>query len=54
MSRLVPLAAIVLLGTLSVARADVYRWIDDKGVPHYSDQWVPGTPAISLCKAHAL
>jgi hypothetical protein len=50
MSRLVPLAAIVLLGTLSVARADVYRWIDDKGVPHYSDQWVPGSTVIKTSK----
>ena len=50
MSRLVPLAAIVLLCTLSVARADVYRWIDEKGVPHYSDQWVPGSTVIKTSK----
>ena len=35
-----------------MARADVYRWIDDKGVPHYSDQWVPGSTVIKTDKLH--
>ena len=52
MSRLVPIAALIVLSTLSVARADVYRWVDDKGEPHYSDQWVPGSTVIKTSKAH--
>jgi hypothetical protein len=52
MSRLVPITAFIVLGTLSVARADVYRWVDDKGEPHYSDQWVPGSTVIKTDKAH--
>src|SRR5579863_3697642 len=52
MLRLLPVTAagLILLGTLDVARADVYRWIDDKGVPHYSDQWVPGSTVIKTSK----
>ena len=50
MSRLVPITALIVLGTLSVARADVYRWVDDKGEPHYSDQWVPGSTVIKTSK----
>src|SRR5579862_4696689 len=50
MSRLVPITALIVLGTLSVARADVYRWVDDKGEPHYSDQWVPGSTIIKTSK----
>ena len=52
MLRLVPIAALTLLGTLSVARADVYRWVDEHGEPHYSDQWVPGSTVIKTTKAH--
>ncbi len=50
MSRLVPITALIVLSTLSVARADVYRWVDDKGEPHYSDQWVPGSTVIKTNK----
>ncbi len=55
MLRLLPVTAagLILLGTLHMARADVYRWIDDKGVPHYSDQWVPGSTVIKTDKLHA-
>ncbi len=52
MSRLVPIAALILAGALGIARADVYRWIDDQGVPHYSDQWVPGSVVIKTVKPH--
>ncbi len=48
--RLLPLSALILAGALSVARADVYRWIDEHGVPHYSDQWVPGSVVIKTVK----
>jgi hypothetical protein len=46
MSRLVPITALMLAGALTVAHADVYRWVDPQGVPHYSDEWVPGSVVI--------
>ncbi|MGB6605150.1 MAG: DUF4124 domain-containing protein [Steroidobacteraceae bacterium] len=46
MSRLVPITALILAGALSVAHADVYRWVDAQGVPHYSDEWVPGSVVV--------
>ena len=51
MLRLLPITALVIAATLSVARADVYRWVDEKGEPHYSDQWVPGSTVIKTSKA---
>ena len=52
MSRLLPIIALLLAGVLTSARADVYRWIDEHGVPHYSDQWVPGSVVIKTIKPH--
>ena len=52
MSRLLPITALLLAGVLTSARADVYRWIDEHGVPHYSDQWVPGSVVIKTIKPH--
>lgn len=46
MSRLVPLTALMFAGALTVAHADVYRWVDAQGVPHYSDEWVPGSVVV--------
>jgi hypothetical protein len=43
--------AIILAGAVTLARADVYRWVDDAGQPHYSDQWVPGSEVIKTVKA---
>jgi hypothetical protein len=51
MSRLVPITALILAGTFSVAQADVYRWVDEHGEPHYSDQWVAGSTVIKTSKA---
>jgi hypothetical protein len=51
MSRLVPITAL-LLTALGVARADVYRWTDEHGVTHYSDQWVPGSVVVKTLKPH--
>lgn len=39
-------AALLLVATLSLAHADVYRWIGKSGVVHYSDQWRPGAVRI--------
>ena len=52
MSRLLPITALILAGALTVARADVYRWIDEHGVPHYSDEWVPGSVVVKTVKPH--
>jgi hypothetical protein len=43
---------LILAGGLSIAQADVYRWVDEHGLPHYSDQWVPGSQIIKTTKAH--
>jgi Domain of unknown function (DUF4124) len=52
MLRFVSFGALILVGALSVARADVYRWVDEHGEPHYSDQWVPGSQVIKTSKSH--
>jgi hypothetical protein len=40
------IAALLLAGTVSVARANVYRWVGKHGVVHFSDQWRPGAVRI--------
>jgi hypothetical protein len=50
MLRRVPVIALMLAGC-PLAQADVFRWVDDHGVPHYSDQWVPGSEVIKTDKA---
>jgi Domain of unknown function (DUF4124) len=52
MLRRVSLTAVLFAGALTLARADVYRWVDPQGQPHYSDQWVPGSQVIKTDKAH--
>src|ERR1700749_1676841 len=46
MLRPLVVTALITAGLCSVAHADVYRWVDDKGEPHYSDRWVPGSELI--------
>jgi len=46
MLRLVPIMALILAGACTLARADVFRWVDDQGVVHYSDEWMPGSVVI--------
>ncbi|HVW71339.1 MAG TPA: DUF4124 domain-containing protein [Steroidobacteraceae bacterium] len=41
-----------MIGLIGVANADVYRWVDDKGEPHYSDKWVPGSQLIKSNRPH--
>jgi hypothetical protein len=48
----VSVSALIIAGAFTLARADVYRWVDDKGQPHYSDQWMPGSEVIKTSKAH--
>ena len=41
-----------LLGVMSAAHADVWRWTDPQGHPQYSDRWVPGSVLIKTDKSH--
>jgi hypothetical protein len=52
MLRPVVVTALIAAGLCSVAHADVYRWVDDKGEPHYSDRWVPGSELIKSSRPH--
>jgi delta 1-pyrroline-5-carboxylate dehydrogenase len=50
MLRYVAITSLILAGICGIARADVYRWVDDHGEPHYSDRWVPGSELIKSNK----
>ena len=52
MLRRLSVSALIIAGAFTLARADVYRWVDDKGQPHYSDQWMPGSEVIKTSKVH--
>jgi hypothetical protein len=52
MLRLVSIVALFVAGAVVSAQADVYRWVDEHGQPHYSDQWVPGSEVIKTGKGH--
>lgn len=54
MLRPVVVTTLIVAGLCSVAHADVYRWVDDKGEPHYSDRWVPGSELIKSSRPHPL
>jgi hypothetical protein len=53
MFRSIAIGVLTVAGTASIARADVYRWVDEQGVAHYTDQWVPGSQLIKSNKPHA-
>jgi Domain of unknown function (DUF4124) len=44
--------AFALLGAMSAAHADVYRWTDAQGHVQYSDRWVPGSTLIKTTGPH--
>jgi Domain of unknown function (DUF4124) len=46
MLRTLAISSLLFVGAVSVAHADVFRWVDDHGGVHYSDQWVPGSEVI--------
>jgi Domain of unknown function (DUF4124) len=52
MLRNLAISTVLLAGVISVAHADVYRWVDDHGGVHYSDQWVPGSEVIKSNRPH--
>jgi hypothetical protein len=51
MFRILAMAA-ALIGTMSAAHADVYRWTDAQGHVQYSDRWVPGSTLIRQTGPH--
>jgi len=46
MLRNLAISTVLSVGAISAAHADVFRWVDDHGSVHYSDQWVPGSEVI--------
>ena len=46
MLRYLAISTVLSVGAISAAHADVYRWVDDHGGVHYSDQWVAGSELI--------
>ncbi|HET9390905.1 MAG TPA: DUF4124 domain-containing protein [Steroidobacteraceae bacterium] len=52
MLRSIAIGTLILAGAAATAFADVYRWVDEHGVPHYTDQWVPGAQVIKSTRAH--
>jgi hypothetical protein len=46
MLRNLAIGSLLFAGAVSVAQADVFRWVDEHGGVHYSDQWVPGSELI--------
>jgi hypothetical protein len=52
MLRTLAISSVLFAGAVSVANADVFRWVDDHGGVHYSDQWVPGSQVIKSTRPH--
>jgi hypothetical protein len=52
MLRTLAISSLLFAGAVSVAHADVFRWVDDHGGVHYSDQWVPGSEVIKSTRPH--
>jgi hypothetical protein len=52
MLRTLAISSLLFVGGISVANADVFRWVDDHGGVHYSDQWVPGSEVIKSTRPH--
>jgi hypothetical protein len=52
MLRTLAISSLFIVGGTSVANADVFRWVDDHGGVHYSDQWVPGSEVIKSNRPH--
>ena len=53
MLRNLAISSLLFAGVASVASAaDVFRWVDDHGGVHYSDQWVPGSELIKSSTHH--
>ena len=46
------ISALIIAGAFTLAQADVYRWVDERGQAHYSDHWMPGSEIIKTSKTH--
>ena len=46
------LVFVLLTLACGVASADVWRWVDEHGEPHYTDRWVPGSQLIKSTHPH--
>ena len=44
---------LILAGASAAAQADVYRWVDEHGGVHYTDEWVPGSQLIKTTHPHS-
>ena len=45
------LALITVLFAVPAAATEVYRWVDETGQPHYSDQWQPGAEKVRIAES---
>jgi hypothetical protein len=52
MLRTLAISSFLFVGVSVASAADVYRWVDEHGGVHYSDQWVPGSEVIKSTKPH--
>jgi hypothetical protein len=53
MLRNLAISTLLFAGAVSVGNAaDVFRWVDEHGGVHYSDQWVPGSEVIKSTRPH--
>jgi hypothetical protein len=50
--RVITISALMFAGLSGLASADVYRWVDEHGEAHYTDQWVPGSQLIKSSRSH--
>lgn len=46
MLRIIFVGTVIMAAAATAAQADVFRWVDEHGSVHYSDQWVPGSQLI--------
>jgi hypothetical protein len=50
-----PLVFATLISCCALAaQADVYRYVDQNGQPHYTDQWTPGATVVKTDKPHPM
>ncbi|MGH8138586.1 MAG: DUF4124 domain-containing protein [Steroidobacteraceae bacterium] len=51
MLRTIAIGTLILAGASTIVyAADVYRWVDEHGGVHYTDQWVAGAEVIKSTK----
>lgn len=53
-SFIISLVALVLLGGSVTAQAEIYRWVDEKGVAHYGDQPASDAERVRIRRGKAV